>query len=117
MEQVLAGRCDKIGRGCCCERIGAAALEFVQKVGSADDVESVGEGGLDDWNSCERGRVLFLLLALFASSLDSSVKSTAEGSQDLLCGLLLVAIVCVTTAGESEGLDGADLSGVTILYL
>lgn len=63
--------------------MGAAALELVQNVGSADDVERVGDGGLDDWNSCERGRELFLEL-LLARSLDSSDKSTAEGSQDLL---------------------------------
>lgn len=72
-----------MGRGCCWERMGAAALELVQNVGSADDVERVGDGGLDDWNSCERGRGFFLEL-LLASSLDSSDKSTAEGSQDLL---------------------------------
>ena len=54
-------------------------------------------------------------MLFLASSLVSSDRSTAEGSQDRRCGLL-VATVGVTTAGDNEGLDGTDLSGVTTSY-
>lgn len=60
--------------------------------------------------------VVFLYMCLcvrdatFCKRRVSSTKSTALGS--LVWRWLVVALVCVTTAADSEGLDGTDLSGV-----
>lgn len=48
--------------------------------------------------------------AAFCNNFVSSVRSTVEVSFE--CKWRVVAVVCVTTAGESVGLEGTGVSGV-----
>lgn len=61
---------------------------FEQKVGSAELVDNVGEGGFDDWNSCDLG----LGLGFCCNSLDNSFKSTEDASHERLCGWLVATV-------------------------